>query len=32
MLEVLDGLKSGDHLIITGYQKLVNGTPVVIAH
>ena len=31
MLEVLDGLKPGDHLITAGYQKLVNGTPVVVA-
>jgi membrane fusion protein, multidrug efflux system len=29
-VEVLDGLKSGDHLIISGYQKLVNGSPVVV--
>ncbi len=31
MVEVLDGLKSGDHLIVVGYQKLVNGTSVVVA-
>jgi len=30
MVEVLDGLKPGDHLIVTGYSKLVNGTPVNI--
>jgi membrane fusion protein (multidrug efflux system) len=30
MVEVLDGLKPGDHLIVAGYQKLVNGTPVVV--
>lgn len=29
-VEVLEGLKSGDHLIVAGYQKLVNGTPVVV--
>jgi multidrug efflux pump subunit AcrA (membrane-fusion protein) len=28
MIEVLDGLKSGDHVVIAGYQKLVNGTLV----
>jgi membrane fusion protein, multidrug efflux system len=28
MVEVLDGLKAGDHLIVLGYQKVVNGTPV----
>ncbi|MBI4811687.1 MAG: efflux RND transporter periplasmic adaptor subunit, partial [Ignavibacteriales bacterium] len=30
MVEVLEGLNQGDNLIISGYQKLVNGTPVVI--
>jgi RND family efflux transporter MFP subunit len=30
MMEVIDGLKSGDHLIVTGYQKLVNGTAVTV--
>jgi membrane fusion protein (multidrug efflux system) len=30
MLEVLDGLMPGEHLIIAGYPKLVNGTPVVV--
>jgi membrane fusion protein, multidrug efflux system len=31
MIEALDGLRFGDHLIVAGYQKLVNGTPVVVA-
>lgn len=31
MIEVLDGLRFGDHLIVVGYQKIVNGTPVVVA-
>ncbi len=30
MIEMLDGLNFGDHLIVAGYQKLVNGTPVVV--
>ena len=30
MVEVLEGLKPGDRLIVTGYSKLVNGTPVNI--
>jgi membrane fusion protein (multidrug efflux system) len=30
MVEVLEGLKPGDHLIVTGYQKLVNGSAVVV--
>jgi membrane fusion protein (multidrug efflux system) len=30
-VEVLEGLTQGDHLIVVGYQKLVNGTPVVVA-
>jgi membrane fusion protein (multidrug efflux system) len=29
-LEVLDGLKAGDHLIITGQHKVVDGSPVVV--
>lgn len=29
-IDVLDGLKTGDHLIIAGYQKCINGTPVVV--
>lgn len=32
MVEVLEGLNPGDHLIVVGYQKLVNGTPVTVAH
>jgi membrane fusion protein (multidrug efflux system) len=31
LVEVIDGLKIGDKLIVSGYQKLVNGSPVVIA-
>lgn len=31
MVEVLEGLNPGDQLIVSGYQKLVNGTPVVVA-
>ena len=31
MVEVLEGLKPGDRLIVAGYQKLVNGTPVIVA-
>ena len=30
-IEVRDGLKFGEHLITAGYQKLVDGSPVVIA-
>ncbi len=30
LVEVIDGLKIGDKLIVSGYQKLVNGSPVVI--
>jgi RND family efflux transporter MFP subunit len=30
LVEVLDGLQPGDRLITVGYQKLVNGQPVVI--
>ena len=29
-IDVLEGLTSGDRLIIAGYQKCINGTPVVI--
>jgi membrane fusion protein (multidrug efflux system) len=29
-IDVLDGLKTGDRLIIAGYQKCINGTPVVV--
>jgi membrane fusion protein (multidrug efflux system) len=32
MVEVLDGLKLGDHLIVTGYQKLVDGTVVAVVN
>jgi len=28
LVEVIEGLHSGDHLITSGYQKLINGTPV----
>jgi membrane fusion protein (multidrug efflux system) len=30
LLEIVDGLKIGERLIISGYQKLVNGSPVVV--
>ena len=30
LMEVLDGLKPGDRLITTGFEKLVNGTPVIV--
>jgi membrane fusion protein (multidrug efflux system) len=30
MVEVLEGLNSGDHLIVSGYQKVINGTPVIV--
>jgi membrane fusion protein (multidrug efflux system) len=30
-VEVLEGLKPGDHLIVVGFQKLVNGTPVIVS-
>lgn len=30
MVEVLEGLNPGDHLIVVGYQKVVNGTPVIV--
>lgn len=29
-VEVTSGLKAGDRLIVSGYQKLVNGTPVIV--
>jgi membrane fusion protein (multidrug efflux system) len=32
MVEVLDGLKLGDHLIVTDYQKLVDGTTVAVVN
>jgi membrane fusion protein, multidrug efflux system len=28
MVEVLEGLNAGDHLIVSGDQKVINGTPV----
>jgi membrane fusion protein, multidrug efflux system len=31
MVEVLEGLVPGDRLIVVGYQKCINGTPVNIA-
>ena len=30
MVEVLDGLNAGDHLIVTGQQKVVDGSPVIV--
>lgn len=30
MREVVEGLKAGDHLIVTGYQKVVDGSPVTV--
>jgi membrane fusion protein (multidrug efflux system) len=30
MVEVLEGLNAGDHLIVTGYQKVVDGSPVIV--
>jgi membrane fusion protein (multidrug efflux system) len=30
MREVVEGLKAGDHLIISGYQKVVDGSPVTV--
>ncbi len=30
MVEVVDGLKAGDHLIVSGYQKVIKGTPVIV--
>jgi membrane fusion protein (multidrug efflux system) len=30
LVEVLEGLQAGDHLIVTGYQKVVNGSPVIV--
>jgi multidrug efflux pump subunit AcrA (membrane-fusion protein) len=30
MVEVLEGLNAGDHLIVSGYQKVVNGSPVSV--
>ncbi|NUN69672.1 MAG: efflux RND transporter periplasmic adaptor subunit [Bacteroidetes bacterium] len=30
LVEITSGLTTGEHLIVSGYQKLVNGSPVVI--
>jgi len=30
MVEVLEGLRAGDHLIVTGQQKVVDGSPVIV--
>ncbi len=30
LVEISEGLKAGDRLITVGYQKLINGTPVVV--
>ena len=30
LVEVLEGLQAGDHLIVTGYQKVINGSPVIV--
>jgi len=30
MVEVLEGLAAGDHLIVSGYQKVINGSPVIV--
>ncbi len=29
-VEVLEGLSAGDHLIVVGYEKVVDGTPVIV--
>jgi membrane fusion protein (multidrug efflux system) len=29
-IEVVEGLKTGDRLIVAGYQKLVDGSPVIV--
>jgi membrane fusion protein (multidrug efflux system) len=31
MIEILEGLKMGDHLIVSGYQKVVDGSPVIVS-
>lgn len=31
MVEVLEGLKPGDRVIVSGYQKVVNGSPVIVS-
>ena len=30
LVEILDGLKAGDRVIVVGYQKLMNGRPVTV--
>jgi membrane fusion protein (multidrug efflux system) len=30
MVEVIEGLHAGDHLIVSGNQKVINGTPVIV--
>jgi membrane fusion protein (multidrug efflux system) len=30
-IEVTSGLRAGDRLIVVGYQKLMNGTPVIVS-
>lgn len=30
MVEVVEGLNAGDHLIVSGHQKVVDGSPVII--
>jgi len=30
LVEVLEGLSAGDHLIVTGFQKVINGSPVIV--
>ncbi len=30
LVEIISGLKAGDRLIVSGFQKLINGTPVVV--
>jgi membrane fusion protein (multidrug efflux system) len=30
MVDVIEGLNAGDHLIVSGYQKVINGTPVIV--
>jgi len=30
LVEVLEGLNAGDHLIIIGFQKVINGSPVIV--
>jgi len=30
LLEVLEGLNAGDRLIVSGYEKVINGSPVIV--